>query len=281
MELAVLLALLGAARAFSTCRSLDLEAARRKRIEAVRGQILSKLRLAAPPPDPPTLPPLPDHLRALYNSTQELLQQRARLHPPEDPEEYYAKELHRFPMELPGEGPLEHWRPTGHSTFFIFNASRVRGELGRGALLHRAELRMLRQRGGPESLGLEQRLELYQGYGNASWRYLHGRSVRVTADEEWLWFDVTDVVQQWLSGSGESFGMFKLSVHCPCEGAPEDMRVTIEGFEQQRGDMQGIAKKHRRVPYVLAMSLPPDRASDLHSPRRRRALDADYCFGDT
>ncbi|NXX18692.1 TGFB1 factor, partial [Podargus strigoides] len=67
-----------------------------------------------------------------------------------------------------------------------------------------------------------------QGYGNASWRYLHGRSVRVTADEEWLWFDVTDVVQQWLGGS-DPLGMFKLSVHCPCEGAPEDMRVTIEG----------------------------------------------------
>ncbi|NWX53237.1 TGFB1 factor, partial [Steatornis caripensis] len=104
MELAVLLALLGAARALSTCRSLDLEAARRKRIEAVRGQILSKLRLAAPPPADGAGRPLPEEVRALYNSTRELLRQRARLHPPEDPEEYYAKELHRFPMELPGDG---------------------------------------------------------------------------------------------------------------------------------------------------------------------------------
>ncbi|KAM6226036.1 LOW QUALITY PROTEIN: transforming growth factor beta-1 proprotein-like, partial [Porphyrio hochstetteri] len=280
MELAVLLALLGAARALSTCRSLDLEAARRKRIEAVRGQILSKLRLSAPPRPEPEPRALPEEIRALYNSTQELLRQRARLRPPEDPEEYYAKELHRFPMEQPGEGPLEHLRPTSHSTFFVFNASRVRAEIGRQALLHRAELRMLRQRGGADSLGVEQRLELYQGYGNASWRYLHGRSVRVTAEEEWLWFDVTDVLQQWL-GSSEPLGTFKLSVHCPCEGpgGADDMRVTIEGFEQQRGDMQGIAKKHRRVPYVLAMSLPPDRANELHSSRHRRALDTDYCFG--
>uniref|UniRef100_A0A8C8AHL9 TGF-beta propeptide domain-containing protein n=1 Tax=Otus sunia TaxID=257818 RepID=A0A8C8AHL9_9STRI len=113
MELAVLLALLGAARALSTCRSLDLEAARRKRIEAVRGQILSKLRLAAPPGDPPPRPPLPDDVRALYNSTRELLRQRARLRPPEDPDEYYAKELHRFPMEPPGEG--EFWGGGGHT----------------------------------------------------------------------------------------------------------------------------------------------------------------------
>ncbi|KAM6038271.1 transforming growth factor beta-1 proprotein isoform 2-T2 [Chlamydotis macqueenii] len=232
MELAVLLAVLGAARALSTCRSLDLEAARRKRIEAVRGQILSKLRLAAPPAEAPARP-LPDEVRALYNSTQELLRQRARLRPPEDPDEYYAKELHRFPMEPPGEGPLEHWRPTSRSIFFVFNTSRVRAEIGREALLHRAELRMLRQRASAESLGLEQRLELYQGYGNASWRYLHGRSVRATAEEEWLWFDVTDVIQQWL-GSSEPLGTFKLSVHCPCEqAAAAAMHVTIEGHRQE------------------------------------------------
>ncbi|XP_049652553.1 transforming growth factor beta-1 proprotein isoform X3 [Accipiter gentilis] len=230
MELAVLLALLGAARALSTCRSLDLEAARRKRIEAVRGQILSKLRLPAPPAEPPPWP-LPEEVRALYNSTQELLRQRAKSRPPDDPDEYYAKELHRFPMEPPGEGPLEHWRPTSHSTFFIFNTSRVRAEIGHEALLHRAELRMLRQGSSAENQGAEQRLELYQGYGNASWRYLHGRSVQVTKEEEWLWFDVTDVVKQWLSSS-ESLGMFKLSVHCPCEqgpGATNNMRITIEG----------------------------------------------------
>ncbi|NXP95180.1 TGFB1 factor, partial [Passerina amoena] len=67
-------------RALGTCRTLDLEAARRKRIEAVRGQILSKLRLPAPPPppEPGAAPALPEEVRALYNSTRELLRQRAR-----------------------------------------------------------------------------------------------------------------------------------------------------------------------------------------------------------
>ncbi|NXC06767.1 TGFB1 factor, partial [Orthonyx spaldingii] len=112
--LGALLAVLGAAGALSTCRTLDLEAARLKRIEAVRGQILSKLRLPAPPPDPEPErdpqgererePALPEELRALYNSTRELLRQRARLRPPDDPEDYYAKELLRFPMESPGDG---------------------------------------------------------------------------------------------------------------------------------------------------------------------------------
>ncbi|NWT09698.1 TGFB1 factor, partial [Vireo altiloquus] len=93
------LALLGSVRALSTCRTLDLEAARLKRIEAVRGQILSKLRLPEPPADPGPAPaPLPEELRALYNSTRELLRQRERLRPPLDPDEYYAKELLRFPV---------------------------------------------------------------------------------------------------------------------------------------------------------------------------------------
>ncbi|KAK2510442.1 hypothetical protein Q9233_017738, partial [Columba guinea] len=76
----------------------------------------------------------------------------------------------------------------------------------------------------------------------------------VTAEDEWLWFDVTDTVQQWLSDT-EPLGVFKLSVHCPCDEGPEDMRVTIEGFERQRGDLQGLSRRRRRVPHVLAMAL--------------------------
>ncbi|XP_061222854.1 transforming growth factor beta-1 proprotein [Neopsephotus bourkii] len=286
LVLALALAL-GAARALSTCRSLDLEAARRKRIEAVRGQILSKLRMSAPPPPPPSSSPspsssspppepaLPDDVRALYNSTWELLQQqqRERGAPPSGPEEYYAKELHRFPMEPPGDGSAP-----GRALLLRFNASRMRAELSRGALLHRAELRMLRQRA-PEG-GDQQRLELYQGFGNASWRYLQGRWVRAAPDEEWVWFDVTEAVQQWLGGN-DPMGTFKLSVHCPCDepGPPPPMRVTFEGFEQQRGDMQGIARKHQRAPYLLAMVLPEERGNDLRSARRRRGLDPPFCFG--
>ncbi|NWX07251.1 TGFB1 factor, partial [Caloenas nicobarica] len=110
-RLLVLLGALGAAGAFSTCRSLDLEAARRKRIEAVRGQILSKLRLPGPPAADGPPRPLPEDVRALYNSTRERLQQRERLRTPPDPDDYYAKELHRFDMEPPGDG--ESWGSRG------------------------------------------------------------------------------------------------------------------------------------------------------------------------
>ena len=57
---------------------------------------------------------------------------------------------------------MEHWQPQSHSIFFVFNVSRVRAEVGGRALLHRAELRMLRQKAAADSAGTEQRLELYQ-----------------------------------------------------------------------------------------------------------------------
>ena len=63
---------------------------------------------------------------------------------------------------------MERWRPQNHGVFFVFNVSRVRAEVGSEALLHRAELRMLRQRAAGESGGTEQRLELYQVWGGGS-----------------------------------------------------------------------------------------------------------------
>ncbi|NXX30050.1 TGFB1 factor, partial [Nicator chloris] len=84
-QLSVRLSALPGGLALSTCRTLDLEAARRKRIEAVRGQILSKLRLAEPPPaEPGPARPLPEEVRALYNSTRELLRQRLRQRQPQE-----------------------------------------------------------------------------------------------------------------------------------------------------------------------------------------------------
>lgn len=72
------------------------------------------------------------------------------------------------PLPPPPPGPMEHWQPQSHSIFFVFNVSRVRAEVGGRALLHRAELRMLRQKAAADSAGTEQRLELYQVGGGGA-----------------------------------------------------------------------------------------------------------------
>lgn len=93
--------------ALSTCSPLDLELIKRKRIEAIRGQILSKLRLSKEPEvdEEEVIDSIPAELISVYNSTVELNEEQAAtpVHQPiEDPieEEYYAKEVHKFSMKL-------------------------------------------------------------------------------------------------------------------------------------------------------------------------------------
>lgn len=102
LTLAVALCLAGSADALSTCKTLDLEVVKRKRIEAIRGQILSKLRMdKEPKPDQETgQTDIPQTLMSIYNSTIDQNAERLAMAPPLTPqledEDYFAKELHKF-----------------------------------------------------------------------------------------------------------------------------------------------------------------------------------------
>lgn len=93
----------------NTCQSINLDAQKSRRIEAVRGQILSKLRIRSPPDeDDEATPPgsVPPEVILLYNSTRELLKERARLaesacERESSEEDYYAKEVQRIDMLPP------------------------------------------------------------------------------------------------------------------------------------------------------------------------------------
>lgn len=94
---------------FNTCQSINLDAQKSRRIEAVRGQILSKLRIRSPPDDDDDEPPpssVPPEVMLLYNSTRELLKERARqaesaCERESSEEDYYAKEVQRIDMLPP------------------------------------------------------------------------------------------------------------------------------------------------------------------------------------
>lgn len=95
----------------STCKTLDLEMVKKKRIEAIRSQILSKLRLPKEPePDQDKDGgEIPTPLLSLYNSTKEMLneqqtQGQTRLSTEQEEMEYFSKVLHRFNVtDKPGE----------------------------------------------------------------------------------------------------------------------------------------------------------------------------------
>lgn len=87
------------AAGLSTCKTIDMELVKRKRIEAIRGQILSKLRLASPPSQGEVPPgPLPEAVLALYNSTRDRVAGESAEPEPEPEADYYAKEVTRVLM---------------------------------------------------------------------------------------------------------------------------------------------------------------------------------------
>ncbi|KAF5922914.1 hypothetical protein HPG69_013259 [Diceros bicornis minor] len=203
----VVLALLNFATvslSLSTCTTLDFGHIKKKRVEAIRGQILSKLRLTSPP-EPSVMTHVPYQVLALYNSTRELLEEmqgeREDGCTQENTEsEYYAKEIHKFDMI---QGLAEHNElavcPKGiTSKVFRFNVSSVEKN---GTNLFRAEFRVLRVPN-PSSKRNEQRIELFQilrpDEHIAKQRYIGGRNLPTRGTAEWLSFDVTDTVREWL-----------------------------------------------------------------------------------
>lgn len=92
----------------NTCQSINLDRQKSRRIEAVRGQILSKLRIRSPPDedDEPPAGNVPAEVMLRYNSTRELLKERARqaesaCERESSEEDYYAKEVQRIDMMPP------------------------------------------------------------------------------------------------------------------------------------------------------------------------------------
>lgn len=101
----------GKVSAMSTCKTVDLEMVKKKRIEAIRSQILSKLRLSkAPEPDQSgEKDEIPINLLSLYNSTKDLLKEQqvdvqTEISTEQEEEEYFAKVLHKFNMTSEYQG---------------------------------------------------------------------------------------------------------------------------------------------------------------------------------
>ncbi|KAH0631514.1 hypothetical protein JD844_005861 [Phrynosoma platyrhinos] len=247
--------------ALSTCKTLDMDMMKHKRIEAIRGQILSKLKLSSPPEvDDPDSRVLSEDIMALYNSTLEVIREMVAEDPKETPqEEYYAKEVHRFTMLSPNHDSYgDQYKKNSNQVFFGFNVSQIRTTLQDPNLLYHAELRMR-----VSGKGQEQRLELYQ--------------VKLKTDKEWLSFDVTTVLRVWLAGA-DNLGRFRLSTHCSCDGSFEDLKMEVEGTKIKRGDQQQISEEKQQLPYLLVMAMPPERAQHLQNHRQKRAAPGtDYC----
>lgn len=285
----------------STCATVDIDHVKRKRVEAIRGQILSKLRLTSPPH---SLGPnkIPYQIQALYNSTKELLEELGRdrqqsCGQDNTETEYYAKEIYKFNMVY---GPPESndlvYCPKGiTSKVFRFNVSAMERN---STNLFRAEFRALRV---PNSSAKrnEQRIELYQivrpNEHIRKQRYIAAKNVLTKGTPEWVSFDVTDTVREWLTNRGSNLGL-EISVHCPChtfnpngdiiDNENEVLEVKFKGVdgdeEHSRLDLDNLKKrKEPYLPHLILMMIPPHRLDTQSTRRRKRALDTNYCFSTT
>ncbi|CAL8300150.1 unnamed protein product [Boreogadus saida] len=284
----------------STCTTVDIDHIKKKRVEAIRGQILSKLRLTSPPQTIGTNQ-VPLQVLALYNSTKELIEELGRdrqqsCGQDNTETEYYAKEIYKFNMI---NGPPENndlCPKSITSKLFRFNVSEMEKN---STNLFRAEFRALRI---PNSSSRrnEQRIELYQILQKddhiAKQRYIGGKNVLTKGTPEWISFDVTETVREWLMYRQTNLGL-EISVHCPChtfspngdidEKVHELLEVKFKAMEpeyeeQVRLDMSRLKKQQKELyPHLILMMLPPHRLDAQSSSRRRkRALDTNYCFSN-
>ncbi|XP_078090683.1 transforming growth factor beta-3 proprotein isoform X2 [Mustelus asterias] len=280
----------------STCTTLDTEHIKRKRVEAIRGQILSKLRLTSPPEEASPAE-VPVQVLAMYNSTRELLQelrtdreQSCITHNTDF--EYYAKEVYKFDMI---QGPAVDNDVSScrgiTSKVFRFNVSSMEKNVSN---LFRAEFRALRVPNTSAKRN-EQRIEVYQILKPddhiAKQRYIAGKVVLTKGISEWVSFDVTESVKEWLINRDTNLGL-EISVHCPCHtfhanGVISNEHEVLDVKFKERGDLGRLQKRKEKKllhmgptnPHLILMVLPPNRLdTQQQSHRKKRALDTAYCF---
>ncbi|KAJ8356908.1 hypothetical protein SKAU_G00197020 [Synaphobranchus kaupii] len=301
LSLFLTLDLTSLASSLSTCSTLDMDQFMKKRMEAIRGQILSKLKLTSPPEHYPEREEVSREIVAIYNSTRDLLQEKANQRAAtcerqRSEEEYYAKEVHKIDMQPfhPSENVISHMHYSPYFRRLTFDVSSMEKNASN---LVKAELRVFRLQN-PKARVSEQRIELYQILGHKdltspSQRYIDSKVVRTRTEGEWLSFDVTEAVSEWLLHRDRNNG-FKISLHCPCctfvpsnnyiiPNKSEELEIRFAGIDDSLlhgGDMK-IFKSRRPTgqnPHLLLMLLPSYRLESQHkSHRQKRAVDTAFC----
>ncbi|XP_077396352.1 transforming growth factor, beta 1a [Festucalex cinctus] len=286
MKLALLIAvavhMVARGSGMSTCKTLDLEMVKKKRIEAIRSQILSKLRLPKEPEedqegDEEEIPPT---LMSLYNSTKEMLREQqaqvtADVSTEQEEEEYFAKVLHKFNMTRKNHSETT---KNSRSVTLPFNVSEIRVSVGDFHLLTSAELRMLIKQ---PTIPTEERVELYRGVGPTA-RYLASRFITNQWKDKWLSFDVTETVQNWLQGKEDEQG-FELRLFCECNQRSADatFSFSISGIDSDRSDIAMLKQMTQQPPFILTSSIPQSASGQLRSRKRRSTDTRDTCTAQT
>ncbi|XP_062856470.1 transforming growth factor beta-2 proprotein [Trichomycterus rosablanca] len=289
------------AEGFSTCQSYDLEDHKSKRIEAVRGQILSKLRIRSPPETEPSPRPdkVPFEVMLLYNSTKDLLKDRAlqaesACERESSEEDYYAKEVQRIDMMPRTDSNTINTVP--QSPYFKVVRFDISNLDRNASALVKAEFRIYRVQN-TQARASEQRVEIYQvlksnDVTSSSHKYIDSRTVQPRAKGAWLSVDVTETVKEWMAYREKNLGMM-LSVHCPCctflqsannitPNKSEELEARFAGVDddlirqQRRPSLtKGQLEFSTKTPHLILTLLPTDRLENPNRKNRKKRAAAD------
>ncbi|XP_053486910.1 transforming growth factor beta-2 proprotein [Ictalurus furcatus] len=290
------------AEGFSTCQSYDLDDHKSKRIEAVRGQILSKLRIRSPP-DPAVAPQpesVPFEVMLLYNSTKDLLKERARhaesaCERESSEEDYYAKEVQRVDM-LPQRSDSNVINTVPQSPHFRVVKFDVTSVDRNSSTLVKAEFRIYRVQN-THAQATEQRVEIYQilksdDVSGSHHRYIDSRTVQPGAKAAWLSVDVTETVKEWMAYKEKNLGLM-LSVHCPCctfipstnnivPNKSEELEARFAGVDddlirpnRRPGLTKGQIEFSTKTPHLILTLRPTDRLENPNKKNRKKRAAAD------
>ncbi|XP_061537723.1 transforming growth factor, beta 1a [Phycodurus eques] len=266
----------------STCKTLDLEMVKKKRIEAIRSQILSKLRLSKEPEEDleGDDEEIPSTLMSLYNCTKEMLREQqvqvqTDISTEQEEEEYFAKVVHKFNMTKKNYSETT---KNSKSVSLSFNISEIQDSVGNYRLLTTAELRILIKQ---PTIPTEQRVELYRGVGPSA-RYLASRFITNQWKDKWLSFDVKETLQDWLQHKHDEQG-FELRLFCECSQRSADTTFSfyISGIDSDRSDIGKIKQMTEQPPFILTMSIPQSASGQLSSRKRRSTDTRDTCSAQT
>uniref|UniRef100_H2YHT8 TGF-beta family profile domain-containing protein n=1 Tax=Ciona savignyi TaxID=51511 RepID=H2YHT8_CIOSA len=289
-----------APRTLAGC-GVNFDRMRKRRIEAIRGQILSKLGLTELPTREGSPAEIPLEIEALYNRTRDFVLEQARQQREEClvPEEtYYAEEVHTVYMK--NAQPQSEVQPgfklsRGVSEFFDFDLTTM--QVNPDSIVS-ATLRLYQVQNPGSRGGTRNQVELYQlsppekGGLTPVKRFLDMKMMDVTRSG-WQTFDVTSSVREWIQFPRK---LFDLNVNCTCRhlrnsnyiayGRTVDLERRSAGIRtiQSRGDQDQetftpeLGREYN--PHLVIMVRTPSGNSRATSSRKRRkrALDADYCF---
>ncbi|XP_066508839.1 transforming growth factor beta-1 proprotein-like [Hoplias malabaricus] len=266
------LCLMAVVDSMSTCKTLDLEVVKKKRIEAIRGQILSKLRMSKEPEEGDTDKDIPEDVVSLYNSTVDFSEELKNKTTPEslakDEEDYFAKEVHKFNMT---EGSKN---DSLNSINMFFDMKEINKTITNYRLLSKAELRILIKN--PKIMpGSGERLELYRDSVEQV-NYLSSHIIYLNHSNRWISYDVTATVQSWLESPGADKRVLVLKLYCDCKNTEKKINFDISGISTDRGDKSDLANLMVK-PYILTMSLPPDGTTPSSTRKKRSTGTEETC----